>query len=175
MLYSISFSVLLESFFLVITTRHLLFLTLVFLFFNCYLIEGTPLPSRFRPLNHFIYYFLYFQTISFANMSSQKINRSLMLLFVYVFGMPEFKRMFNSLYPPVKDFLMFIEKADVFAAKDIIRKMKEYVSRQSSELKESPFLTSEDPALGELSTEEIYMVLIASLTIYAYVLKDGYI
>lgn len=108
-------------------------------------------------------------------MSRPDTNCSVMLSLVDLFVTRRFKRKFNTLELTLKDFLMWARKAAVPATKDIISKMEENVSRRKSELKEFHFLTNDNLELRGLGTEQVCRALRASLAIYTYALKHGWI
>lgn len=108
-------------------------------------------------------------------MSQPDINHSVMLSFPDKVDMPKFKERVSSLELPVKNFMICVEKAPVFTAKDVMRNMEEKALRQKYELKKSQFLTSDNSALRELGVELTRRVLRVFLDIHSSFLRDSWI
>lgn len=67
---------------------------------------------------------------------------------------PEFMRKLNSMDFPVKDLLMWVEKAALCTSMEMVSKMKA-MSKRKPELKESQFVTSASLALRELKWSKL--------------------
>lgn len=80
------------------------------------------------------------------------MNCGVMIVFIVLFDIDYFKRMFNGLERPVKDFLLGVSNANVTTAKDRMNKMQEEVTRRKSNPKIS-FFNSDNLALSELGIE----------------------
>lgn len=99
------------------------FSTFVAFFFTCYLIQATTPAHHSFPPPFLCIIFYAFVTISLAEMSFPDTNRRVMLPFVVFLDTFEFKRKFNSLEPPVRDFLLWVENSAVPTAKGLMVKV----------------------------------------------------
>lgn len=92
---------------------------------------------------------------------------------VVLLAAPAFEEGFISLDPLTKIILNWVAKAAVPVAREIMVSVKVEALRRNIALKLLQFLKSENLALRELQTEQIYQGPRASLTVHTYTMKDG--
>lgn len=94
---------------------------------------------------------------------------------VVIFATTAFDIKFSLLELPVKSFLEWIVTVEVPAAKEIMVSIEGNASERGSILRILQCFKSDDTALREPGTEQIFQVLRVSLAVHTYALNDAQI
>lgn len=106
-------------------------------------------------------------------MSRFDIDRNMTLLLMNLSASSEFKRTINYSELLAKESLIWVEKVAFSAARDIMSKLEENLSRWKSVLEETQVLIYDNLSLHKLGTEEIRQVIRASPAVHTFARRDS--